>query len=479
LKAPKIRYFLESKSNILDERTEKELIMAEINYGYKIIKNGVGRYKPFRFSLEQNILPSKFGTKERNYKFDRVIFEKYQKNNATVKTMMIKLEDAINELHNQYLISGIIPTPEVFKNELKMKLGRTDRVVIEEISILEYLYLKIAKDTVDSESSKKSKKRINTIKTYRTLSHMLENYQIASGEILHFKSFSEKQYWKLWDVLDKILKDEIKVYNPNQPRKQSKQYYGYLVNSMRKYQTTLMRALKDAKKDGYLTEVNVFDDELILEKKEGVKDFYIEEKILKLIIGSNVEFDAILQHAKDYFIIGCLTGMRYESMFDTKNTKIETYHDEKYSFQYIVSVQNKTSTKVIIPLLEPVRVILDKYGHFPEFKANSTINSDLKKLFKYLKLSRLEEVTLVTYSCGEIKLNEPLDKLISTHDCKKSFYSNLFELGVKESVIDNITHPDKATINKMAPTYNKTKMLTKAKLFVDEVNNKKSKIYRF
>lgn len=453
--------------------------MAEINYGYQIITNGVGRYKPFRFSLEQTILPSKFGLKEKNYRLDENVFKKSQVNNATIKTAMLRLENAINELNNQYLIEGIIPTPDVFKNELKIKLGRTNRIMVEEITILDYLYQKIASDTADIDTAKKNRKRENTIKTYKTVSHLIENYQIATGEILHFKPFDEKQYLKFWNILDAIFKGEIIVTNPNQPKKQRNQSYGYLVNSVVKYQTSLMCALKEAKKDGFITELNVFDEDLILEKKEAQKNFYVEEELLKLIIKSDVEFDATLQHAKDYFIIGSLTGMRFESMFDTKNTTIEICKEEKYDFKYIVSIQNKTSTEVIIPLLEPVKIILDKYGKFPDFKSNSTINEDLKKLFKYLKLNRLEDVTKYTLSCGEIKSKEPLCNLISTHDCKKTFYSNLYAMGVNTSVIDNITHPDKPTENKMAPIYNKTQMLTKAKLFVDEVKKNRSEIYRF
>jgi hypothetical protein len=52
-------------------------------------------------------------------------------------------------------------------------------------------------------------------------------------------------------------------------------------------------------------------------------------------------------------------------------------------------------------------------------------------------------------------------------------------LGVSETVIDNITHPDRKPKNAMARVYNKTTMLEKAKMFVAEVKQVQSEIYTF
>jgi hypothetical protein len=72
-----------------------------------------------------------------------------------------------------------------------------------------------------------------------------------------------------------------------------------------------------------------------------------------------------------------------------------------------------------------------------------------------------------------------MSDLISSHDCKGTFYSNLYALNVPENAIDNITHPDRKPKNAMARVYNKTNMLTKTKLFVDEILKVKSDIYTF
>ena len=91
----------------------------------------------------------------------------------------------------------------------------------------------------------------------------------------------------------------------------------------------------------------------------------------------------------------------------------------------------------------------------------------------------MEDVTKVTYRSGKISTKEPMSNLISTHDCKGTFYSNLYALNVPEVVIDNITHPDKKPKNAMGKTYNKTDMLIKTKLFVDEIMKIESDVYTF
>lgn len=479
MKNIKTRYYLEPKAKNVDERTKLELIMAEISYGYAVINSqGKKRHTPVRYSLQENILPVKFGKKETNFKFDEVVFKKASSNNSTVKTKMLLFEGALNEIANEYISKREMPTPKELTAKLASKL-RTELVVEPTLSILEYLYAKIEKEKENSGKSMKKSKSGNTIKTYETVSHLIENYQIATNEKLLFEEFNETKYWYFWDVLDDILKDKIKVVNPNQSRKQRKQIYGYLVVSIRKHQKTLLTTLKEASRKGFIVPLDVYDTNLILEDVGATKDFYVETDLIKKIIATDVAFDEKLQTAKDYFIIASLTGMRYESMEEAQRTEIQSCSDTKYNFNYIHSIHNKTSTEVYIPFLKPVQEIIDRNGKFPRVPFNSEINEYLKLLFKHLELNRLENVIKVTYRSGTISTKEPMSDLISTHDCKGTFYSNLYSLNVPENAIDNITHPDRKPKNAMAKIYNKTTMLTKTKLFVDEIMKIDSDVYSF
>lgn len=485
MKTPTLRYYLENQNKLVSkERLRKEPIMVEISYGYVgLDSKGNKRPKPFRISLNASIYPVKFGESVCNFKFDKEIFRRATRNNAAIRTKMARLQENIDLLVDRYVLSNTIPPPNEFKHDLLIELGRNERAVIGEHSILDYLYFKIRKSEEESDMGKRDSILENTIKSYRTVSHSIENYQIATNEIITFENFNKTKYWEFWNVLDDILKDKIKISNPNQPRKQRKQEHGYLKTTLRKYQVTFVRALKDAKEDDDLEAeflLNVYDKKLILEKEEGSKDVYITEGELSQIIKYEVGDDAELQMAKEYMIIGSLTGMRFESMRDSKDAKVEVYDEEGYNFKYIHSQQNKTKTEIYIPLLEPVLNILRKYDNLlPEYKANPTINKYIKILFKNLGFHRLEEEVLRTYRSGEKRRQKPLYDLITTHDCKKTFYTNLYNKQVNPTAIDNMTHPEATQKNRMAKIYNKSNMLDKAKMFVDEINRIDSEIYKF
>jgi len=480
MKQPKIRYFLESKSSNREERILPELIMVEVSYGYaRITKIGIRRNVPFRISLQVSTLPSKFGLIENNFKYDDEVFKKANKNNNTIKNKMLVLEEGINKLTSKYDIERTLPTPNEFKLALEKYLGRVAILKLPQQTILEYFYNKIDKAIEDSDKSKKNSITGGTIKIYKTISHHIENYQIATNEVLTFEDFDEIKYWKYWDVLDDIVKGEIVVFNPNQPKKRRTTEYGYLINSLRKYQVAFIGTLKKALKEGNKMPLDVYDENLIVEKKEASKSIYVTEEELQKIITTDVDFDYKMQRAKDYMIMGCLTGMRFESMFDTKNAKIELFDDNGYNFEYIHSKQNKTSTEVYIPLLAPVKNVLKKYNNkFPIVKSNAVINTDIKKLFKHLKIDSLEDVTYITFRNGTVNLKNPKHEIITTHDCKKTFYTNLFNNGMSTTAIDNMTHPDATPKNRMAKIYNKSTMLDKAKMFVDEINKINSSIYK-
>lgn len=479
MKNIKKRYYLEPKATKVEDRIKPELIMAEINYGYATITpKGQKRHKPTRFSLQVSIKPSSFGKPETNFKFDEEIFKKATKNNATVKNRMLNFETALSEIESAHVLARTTPTPQQLKESLIEKL-RPDVVKAPKESVLSYLYRKIEKEKSDSGKSKKTSKGLNTIKTYITVSHLIENYELATDTKLMFEALDNDKYWHIWDILDDILKGKIEVNNPNQPKKQRKQLDGYLVTSIRKYQKALITTLRQASKDGFKIPLDLSDADLILNDVEASKDFYVEVDELKKVILTDVTFDPVLQSAKDYLIVACLTGLRFESMEELHGLNIEHYSDDKYDFKYIHSKYNKTKTEVYIPLLKPVIRLLELSNKLPEVTDNASTNKNLKKLFEHLEIIRKVKLTKVTYRNGTITSTEPISALISTHDCKGTFYSNLYQLGVSETVIDNITHPDRKPKNSMARVYNKTTMLEKAKMFVDELKKIDSEIYTF
>lgn len=481
--------YLESTSKDAAERTQKELIMVSISYGYvKVNPKGVKRYDPCRIALEAKILPEHFGKREKNYTYDPGVFEKYAKFNKSISNKFNRLKIAVDDLELKYNSEERIPTPDEFGEDLKLKLKRRREIDTAHVTVLEFLKKDISKYEIGGGRNAVDAIGSNTIKTYRTLVTLLEEYHISTGVILFCKDLNWDRYWDIWDVCDEILRGVRTVDNPNRHKKQTKKKYGYSVNSIRKYQDALVKTMRRAKGAGINVPLDTTLENLKVPGADSSKEIFVSEEELKLIINSDVSYETSLQLAKDFILISSLTGMRYQSMVDTKSQEImhcsEKDYDvdgkvvKTYDFNYILSRQEKTKTEVYMPLLKPVQDILEGYdGCFPKWPANGTINKKLKELFELLGFDTLCKETIVTYKFGEVVTMKPKYQLITAHDGRKSFLTNLDILKVDPDVADNMTHPDKKPKNAMRKVYVKTNSMVKSKWFVDEIKRVSSDVY--
>lgn len=479
MKTPRIRYYLE-KSRHSVERTNPEPIMAEINYGYsKTGKNGKRRNVGFRITLKTTILPENFGRKENNYKLDESVLKKYTRKDASVTIAKNELEQKVIKLYNQYLSQKITPTPQEFKEALQQELNHKT-IPHHSEAILEYLYDKIRIYKQLQGSARKDALKAGSIKIYISLSHHIENYQIAMKETLTFGNLDEDRYWKFWTTLNEIFKGKIEVENPKQPKKQRTDPNGYSVNTIQKLQRRFLKILREAyNQDGKEVTLNLTNKNLIFKDADAIKEeLYVQEEELEKIVRADVKNSPELEEAREYIIVSALTGMRYESVAAARNFPVQHYQDKFYDFLYIVGDFNKTNTEAIIPLLSHVRTIVDKHnGHLPPFGTNNEVNEKIRQLFNHLGINRKIRLVKKTLSDGTIIETSNLGEVLSSHDLRKSFYTNLIKRKVPIGVIETITHPERRP-SSMSKYYNKLSLLEKAKLFIDEIKKLDSFIYK-
>ena len=472
MKKPIIRYQLKAKSK-KDERIKEELIIAEINAGFiKYVDDSV-MYERCKISLQASIKPKNFGKVENKFKFDDQVFQKFSKTNSGVKTKMQLFEKTIDEMYSNYLLNDILPTAERFKDDLNIKLGRKKREVVKEKTILTYLIDKINEFENLKDSGRKNEISENSIKVYRTLKNYILLYEKIKNTKLTFQKFDEKCYWEFWDINDEVLRGKIKVPDGVLGRKKTLTKYGFLKTSIMKYQKSLIYILKLAKKEGIKVALDISNENLIIESKTTQKDIYVNLSDLNKILNFEPVSDN-LQLAKDYCILASLTGMRFESLQIAYLESIQKHKD----FFYIHSKQNKTDTECFIPLMKPVLDILKKYNNrFPKFPANHILNKDLKDLFELSGIDTIIDITHDTYKSKTIIEKKKIYQIISTHDFRKSFVTNLNNLNIEETIIMAITHPNKKPKHAMSAVYNKSTLLDKAVKFHNEVNrvNKLSK----
>jgi hypothetical protein len=471
MKSITIRYILKHSTKKPELRTKKETIYARINGGFAKYVNGIRKYENFDLSLEAKIKPQHFGIlKKNNFIYDEVTFQRFVKLNVAVRTKMNLLDIAIDKTKNHFEINHIEPTKDIFKKELLISLKRSEREKNVTFTILEYLLNQLNNFRIDDNSKK----------SYVTLSKYIVKYQTVKDIVLTFDNFDKEMYIDFWNVQDDILSGLITIPKVEGERKQNIKPNGFLKSAISKYQKCFKRILNDAQKEKIKILIDLNDKYLVEAETESSKNIYINEVELKKVINYNPTSKE-LKEAKDYIILASVTGMRYESMIDAFNVKIQVYKDDNYYFDYIHSRQNKTSTECIIPLLSPAKKILKSYNNiFPEFSDNGTLNGYLKILFTVLNINSKAILTYDTFKRGVIIEEKTVNEIISSHDLRKSFASNLLNLNVSQAQIDDVTHPDKKKKNAMATVYDKRDMLDKAKLFVDEIKKaKSSEIYKF
>ncbi|GAA3608903.1 hypothetical protein Q4Q39_17465 [Flavivirga amylovorans] len=306
---------------------------------------------------------------------------------------------------------------------------------------------------------------------------MFENYQIATKKEVFFSDFNNKQFqWKFFGVVDSIYRGEIEVDNPNQTKKQRKDPTGYNVKSINKYIKLLHRVLRLGKRDGYNMTLDLEDSNLMLENPPAEKEIYINESELEKIINTEVHEPELL-NAKQYLILASLMGLRIEDMTTLCTLKPKLYSNNGKSFKGVKVYVNKTKTEVIIPLLKPVQDVLNKnMGKFPVFK--ESVNKHLKILCALLKIDSLEEHTKISFRDGKLEtLKIPKYKLITTHDCRRSFVTNLGLKGINQNIVESITHPKKKNVSNMMAVYNNSSMVDKALTFLNSLDKIQSKVY--
>ena len=171
---------------------------------------------------------------------------------------------------------------------------------------------------------------------------------------------------------------------------------------------------------------------------EDVYNIYLNEEELQKIWEHDFSNDKRLENARDLFLIGCWTGLRYSdfSQLTSANYKV-------IDGRHCVSIKTqKTGDKVDIPLLPPLRAVLQKYEGtrtgFPRNISGQKLNDYLKEIGEAVGFS---ESILENSTQGKAKVSKqrPKYELMCTHTARRSFATNMYKTGVSTIYIMRIT----------------------------------------
>ncbi len=159
---------------------------------------------------------------------------------------------------------------------------------------------------------------------------------------------------------------------------------------------------------------------------------YLSPEELDTIYQKDLNFIPKFERIRDLFIIGCWTGLRYSDLHQVHVGNI--YKNELLKVRTI-----KGNRQVVIPLHAYVLQILKKYSYnLPKVISNQKMNDYLKEI---CELSGISDAVTLTKTKGGKRISETFEKwqIISTHTARRSFATNMYNMGIPSITIMAIT----------------------------------------
>lgn len=319
--------------------------------------------------------------------------------NIYIKTIRQKVEDIVNEM----LIKGENPTTDYVKSIYQS--GKTETEKRKQFTFFEYFekYLKDRKNKIEP----------NTAKTYRTTVNKLREYEKYARVQLNWQNIDMDFY-----------NDFLEFYTSIE---------GLTNSGFGKHIKNIKAIMNDAMENGF-NPYNGHSHKNFIALKEDVDNIYLTEEEIERLIALDLSKDKTMERARDLFVFGCYTGLRFS---DFTSVKPEHIVGDILRIKTI-----KTGEWVNIPILPAVREIMGKYKDNPNNLPKSLVNQTMNRYLKELgEMAEINDKKLKIRNKGKDRVEEVLFKyqMICTHTARRSFATNMFKRGIPTRVIMNIT----------------------------------------
>jgi hypothetical protein len=182
------------------------------------------------------------------------------------------------------------------------------------------------------------------------------------------------------------------------------------------YQIKFFKIIKQVMKLGNIRGVHTnlsFQERGWRLQEEEYESVYLNEKEINQIEITKVA--ASLQKSKDWLLIGCYLGLRFEDLMSLSKENIR-----KHQGKDVIRVQqSKTKELVVIPIKPLIVEILKKYDGFPPRLANAYFNRSIKIICRTAGLKDADRVM--------------------AHTMRRSFATNCYLAGIPSIGIMKIT----------------------------------------
>lgn len=365
---------------------------------------------PLKYPVKKKVVPT-------NWDGKRVTHDP-----GKINLTLNKIETTINQLFLQRDLNGVPLTKAVVVGALDKALGRA-------------VAGKSFYETVDAIIDDREKGRELTREGKRFSKYTIRNYKFTRGQLYKFDPKMTFQGISLQTYSKLIAWANGKEFSLN--------HLGTLVKNWRVF-------LKAAFDKG-IHQNTIYTHKDFIIPGEDTPDVYLSPAELKRIYSHNL-INETLALVRDWFIIDCFTGLRISD--------IQLLNKDNILKDSIRIVNEKTDTRVEIPINYYIRAILKKWRGLPPKVTDQEMNRSIKVV---CELAGIKETVLYSITKGGVRQDQYFKKyeMVSNHTSRRSFITNLLNDGIPDNTVMQLAGIKKhATLMK----YKKTKPEETAKL---------------
>jgi len=254
-----------------------------------------------------------------------------------------------------------------------------------------------------SEFIEKAEGRVTrgTIKSYKTTEAVLTRFKLHKRKGFDFDDIDMNFYDNFFNFLSQEL--------------------GYSANTVGKHIKNLKVFMNEANQRGVSNNLEFLKKGFKV-PKEDIDNIYLSEDEILDLYQLDLSDNIKLAYARDLFIVGCYTGLRFSDFSQIKRENIRNG---------MISLRTqKTGELVSIPVHPLVEKIMNRYkGKFanslPPAFANQVMNGYLKKLGE---MAGLDGSHIITKTIGgkKVQMTYKKHEILTTHTARRSFATNLF-----------------------------------------------------
>ncbi|MFB5946075.1 site-specific integrase [Albibacterium profundi] len=248
----------------------------------------------------------------------------------------------------------------------------------------------------------------------------IKNYETVLVLFKKYAAYSKVEDFPFEDVNEKFY-DSFQAYFYDVLRYSA----GYFATVIKNLKSVMGDSLK-----GKLHTNDTFKSDHFVKPDYESDTIYLNVDQLDKINNSDLDLPHLI-HARDVFLVGCWTGLRF-SDFSTL-----TLEDIEDGFIRIMS--EKMEERVTIPLHPVLKAVIERNGgDFPPPISNQKLNENIKIV---ARLSGLSKKHIVKKNKGGEDIYEEVNfcSLVTTHTARRSFATNMFKLGIPTLIIMAIT----------------------------------------